>query len=203
MAITINGSGTITGISQGGLPDDVITADDIKDSDYQAPLVAGTDYLAPDGDGSALTGLSSGGSSTPYISVRLGSSMTANASYQKLVLDTEDFDSDGNFDTSTYRFTPQTSGKYFVICHVNTDSSSTGALTHTFSRIYKNGSLITGANAYMDFRGYGSTAVNATSSVIVSMNGSTDYLEFYGKGQGSATHYLRSNDTNVQAWKIE
>jgi len=37
MAITINGSGTITGISQGGLPDDVITAADIKDSDYQAP----------------------------------------------------------------------------------------------------------------------------------------------------------------------
>ena len=59
MAITINGAGTITGISQGGLPDDVITASDIKDSDYQAPLVSGTDYLAPDGDGSSLTGLSS------------------------------------------------------------------------------------------------------------------------------------------------
>jgi len=57
MGITINGSGTITGISQGGLPDDVITASDIKDSDYQAPLTAGTDYLEPDGDGSSLTGI--------------------------------------------------------------------------------------------------------------------------------------------------
>ena len=61
MAITINGSGTITGISQGGLPDDVITANDIKDSDYQAPLTAGTDYLAPNGDGSSLTNLPGGG----------------------------------------------------------------------------------------------------------------------------------------------
>ena len=59
MAVTISGDGTITGISAGGLPDNCITADDIKDSDYQAPLTAGTDYLAPNGDGSSLTGLSS------------------------------------------------------------------------------------------------------------------------------------------------
>jgi len=32
MAITINGSGTITGISQGGLPDGCVTADDIASS---------------------------------------------------------------------------------------------------------------------------------------------------------------------------
>ena len=58
MAITINGSGTITGISQGGLPDDCVDADTIKDADYQAPLTAGTDYLSPTGDGSSLTGIS-------------------------------------------------------------------------------------------------------------------------------------------------
>ena len=46
MAITINGSGTITGVSAGGLPDGSITADDLASS--------GT---FPAWDGSALTGI--------------------------------------------------------------------------------------------------------------------------------------------------
>ena len=49
MAITINGSGTITGVSAGGLPDGSITADDLASS--------GT---FPAWDGSALTGISAG-----------------------------------------------------------------------------------------------------------------------------------------------
>jgi len=55
MAITINGSGTITGVSAGGLPDGSITADDLASS--------GT---FPAWDGSALTGLSAGSWSTIY-----------------------------------------------------------------------------------------------------------------------------------------
>jgi len=52
MAITINGSGTITGISAGGLPDNSVTAADLADT-----------YLTPTGDGSSLTGISSFGGS--------------------------------------------------------------------------------------------------------------------------------------------
>lgn len=40
MAITINGSGSITGISAGGLPDGSVTAADLADT-----------YLTPTGDG--------------------------------------------------------------------------------------------------------------------------------------------------------
>jgi len=44
MAIVINGSGTITGITAGGLPDDVITTDDIADNAITlAKMVGGTD----------------------------------------------------------------------------------------------------------------------------------------------------------------
>jgi len=49
MAITINGSGTITGISAGGLPDGSVTAADLADT-----------YLTPTGDGSGLTGITTG-----------------------------------------------------------------------------------------------------------------------------------------------
>ena len=50
MAITINGSGTITGISAGGLPDGSVTAADLAET-----------YLTPTGDGSQLTNLPGGG----------------------------------------------------------------------------------------------------------------------------------------------
>ena len=56
MAITINGSGTITGISQGGLPDGSITNDDLA-TGISAGKLTGT---LPGIDGSALTGISAG-----------------------------------------------------------------------------------------------------------------------------------------------
>lgn len=49
MAITINGSGSITGLVSGGLPDGSVTAADLADT-----------YLTPTGDGSGLTGISGG-----------------------------------------------------------------------------------------------------------------------------------------------
>jgi hypothetical protein len=64
MAITINGSGTITGISAGGLPDGSVTADDIAAaavtdakiaSGVSASKLTGT---LPAINGSALTGIS-------------------------------------------------------------------------------------------------------------------------------------------------
>jgi hypothetical protein len=45
MAIVINGSGTVTGISVGGLPDDIVTADDLANSintDIATGVTAGT-----------------------------------------------------------------------------------------------------------------------------------------------------------------
>jgi hypothetical protein len=57
MAITINGGGSITGISAGGLPDDSVTTDDIADDAVTAAKLADT-YLTPTGDGSQLTGIS-------------------------------------------------------------------------------------------------------------------------------------------------
>jgi len=67
MAITINGSGTITGISAGGLPDGSVTSDDIAAaavtdakiaSGVSASKLTGT---LPAIDGSALTNLPGGG----------------------------------------------------------------------------------------------------------------------------------------------
>jgi len=55
MAITINGSGTITGVSAGGLPDGSVTNDDLA-TGISASKLTGT---LPAIDGSALTGITS------------------------------------------------------------------------------------------------------------------------------------------------
>jgi hypothetical protein len=57
MAITINGSGTITGVSAGGLPDGSITDDDLA-TGISASKLTGT---LPAIDGSSLTGIAAGG----------------------------------------------------------------------------------------------------------------------------------------------
>jgi hypothetical protein len=154
MAITINGTGTITGISAGGLPDAIIT---------QPELAAG---VAGNG---------------PAFFVRPSASQTITlATETKIQLNTEEFDTSSNFDTTTYRFTPTVAGYYQISAGVR----ATGATTNTSSGIiiYKNGSSYV-ANY--------SQATNITQyptiSSLIYMNGSTDYIEFYGIVTGSGT----------------
>lgn len=92
------------------------------------------------------------------------------ATFTKMVMDTEDFDTNSNFDSTTnYRFTPTVAGYYEVTVQLNPNTTT----TITYPHIYKNGAavksrIITATNA----------AVNVTA--LIYMNGSSDYLEFYG-----------------------
>jgi len=113
----------------------------------------------------------------PAFHAYLGSNQTAaDATATKLNINTETYDTDGCFDTSTYRFTPTEAGKYFV--YGNAEWYSTG---NTFNfgaaRIYKNGSLLfsLGHNGNAS----GGAQEGKEPSGVVDMNGSTDYLELY------------------------
>ena len=113
----------------------------------------------------------------PAFHAYLGANQTAaDATATKLNINTETYDTDGCFDTSTYRFTPTEAGKYFV--YGNAEWYSTG---NTFNfgaaRIYKNGSLLfsLGHNGNAS----GGAQEGKEPSGVVDMNGSTDYLELY------------------------
>jgi hypothetical protein len=87
----------------------------------------------------------------------------------KVVLNTEEFDTNNNFDSSTnYRFTPTVAGYYQINGAIGTFTS----ITQINASIYKNGSL------YKSVVGYGASS-SATVSAIVYFNGSTDYVELY------------------------
>ena len=102
---------------------------------------------------------------TPAFEATISASKTLTENdYTKIQFDTENFDTDGNYDHSTnYRFTPTTSGKYFF--YVNC--------------IFKNGSLV-----YYQQEGSQSQQGNPQRRMhsiqkIITLNGSSDYVEAF------------------------
>lgn len=109
--------------------------------------------------------------------------------FTKVQLQTEEFDTNNNFDNTTnYRFTPTVAGYY----QINGAAYSNGVGGQTVS-IYKNGS---------EYK-RGSMAANATItyvsvvSAIVYFNGSTDYVElyYYQNGAGTTTSITGQSST--------
>ncbi len=101
----------------------------------------------------------------------------------KVAIDTENFDTNSNFDTSTYRFTPTVAGYYQVNGSVRGNAATT--FTQFYASIYKNGSEIIRAQFNGSFTNTANLSVPVTT--IVYMNGTTDYLELYGLANGSGT----------------
>lgn len=122
MAITLDGTGTIGGLSAGGLPDATITQAEI------ASGVAGT--------GPAFSAYHSSAQSF------------ASLTFTKVSLQTEEFDTASCFDSTTnYRFTPNVAGYYQVNGAVAFNSP-----TAILCQVHKNGTAIKRgvfqANAY-------------------------------------------------------
>ena len=94
----------------------------------------------------------------------------------KILYQSELWDTNSNYDTSTSRFTPTVAGYYQINAAVCTGASSSQQLL----AIYKNGALYQRNDVP-------SININQISS-IVSLNGSTDYIEIYALfGTGQAT----------------
>ena len=113
MPITINGSGTISGVNAGGLPAGSVT---------QTTLATNT----------ATTG--------PAFSVysTAGQAIAATTA-TKVQLNVKEFDTNNSFDATTnYRFQPTVAGYYQVNGQVEVQSQAAGELT---LYIYKNGSV--------------------------------------------------------------
>jgi hypothetical protein len=98
----------------------------------------------------------------------------ANATFTKIAFQTEEFDTANAFDSTTnYRFTPQVAGYYQISSTISLNNASGNFLID----LYKNGSEFKRGSAILQVTGIGSYA---SSSWLVYLNGSTDYLEIYG-----------------------
>ena len=97
-------------------------------------------------------------------------SSISNATWTKVTLDLEDFDTNNNFASS--RFTPTVAGYYQIQGSVYSNATTVNP-SDVRSAIYKNGSLFKGTR---QVGGTGSPMI----SCVVFLNGSTDYVELYG-----------------------
>ena len=97
MAIVINGSGTVTGLAVGGLPDGTVDDGTVASGIASSKLTGALPAIS----GASLTTLS-----TPNFQAKLSTNQTiGNATWTKVALATQSWDSDSAYDTSTYRFT--------------------------------------------------------------------------------------------------
>ena len=148
-----------------------------------APSTGTTLTLGESGDtvtlGSGATQSGFGGTNTPAFYAKMSGTQTVNHNATvKVQFDTEIFDTDSCYDNSTnYRFTPTTAGKYLVTVNLYLDGGGQGNLRIYAPIIYKNGSNYAQAG---DDKGTGyQNNGTETLSAIVDMNGSSDYLEVY------------------------
>ena len=108
----------------------------------------------------------------PAFSAYQSSAQTLSATtWTKIVLQTEEFDTANCFDSTTnYRFTPNVAGYYQFTANI-----AVGVVTSTVSvAFYKNGSLFKNGNQV------NTNGALVQGSALIYLNGSTDYVEFYG-----------------------
>ena len=146
MAIVLNGTGSISGLSAGGLPDASVTQSDL------ATGVAGTG---------------------PAFSVSKNANQSISGStWTKISFQTEEFDTNSNFDNATnYRFTPTIAGYYQV-----TGCAWMGGQPQQRVTVWKNGTYYRTGHVTANGGGYNNSSF---VSCLVYLNGSTDYIELY------------------------
>ena len=166
MPITINGTGTITGISAGGLPDAIITQPEL------ATGVAGTG---------------------PAFSAYIAANQSATGSSQIITFNTEVYDSNNCFNNtgstvtlngvsvSAYSFGPNVAGYYQINCSLSAFDTVNGSAY--LLQIYKNGSIfLTGAALPS---ASSTSTIGGSASQVIYMNGTSDTVQIYGRFAGT------------------
>ena len=116
----------------------------------------------------------------------------ASATYTKIAFNTKLFDTANAFDSTTnYRFTPTVAGYY----QFNVQSLFFAGVGVGYISFYKNGSIYSNGQA---FSLNTTTNLIGANSCLISLNGSTDYVEIYCYQSTSGNLSVGSNGSTVQ-----
>ena len=159
----------------------VISGDTSGTITIAAPAVSGTNTLTlPASTGTVMV-------NGPAFSAYPNANQSFTAStWTKVSFNTEEFDTNSNYDNATnYRFTPTVAGYYQINAVV---SISGTAMTQFICAIYKNNGEYKRGNQLSYAAGVGNSACVISS--VVYFNGSTDYIEIYGFGVGTSPSFI-------------
>jgi hypothetical protein len=179
---TVNPPNASVGLSQ-------LTASGTKDA---------TTFLRGDN-----TFASAGGVNTPSFSAERTSDITiTNVTKTTVLFDNKFYDSSSAYDTSTGKFQPQVSGKYFVNANVKMQTGTNSNLSNVLAEMYKNSTII--ASDIQDNRSNYGRKNTGDVTAIVDMNGSSDFVLIKGYiAEVSATGTAKvSAGSTFQAFRI-
>ena len=128
----------------------------------------------------AFTGTVTGAGETNAPSFKVYRNATQSISsntWTKMQFNTESFDTASAFDTSTYKFTPQTAGKYYFYGSFRGGHSDNNCINSAAIRLRKNGSSSIAFTRFTsDVSSSNPKGYNMSISGAIELNGSTDYV---------------------------
>ena len=178
----------------------------IKTTNIEPIADNGTVTLGSSGDTFTLgSGVVQSNLNYPAFEAQGGAEQTASDNtWTKLNMNTEVFDTNSMYDTSTYRFTPTIAGKYNVYGQVGIYSNTSWQLQIPNLAIYKNGSNYKySANNEQNTYYPNERTLNITA--VLEMNGSSDYVELYARANvisGVPVFETTSTVSNFGAYRI-
>lgn len=106
--------------------------------------------------------------------------------WTKIDLDSETFDTDGLFNTTTHKFVPKVTGTYLVTAKVSLSGLSTGEQASV--EVYKNGAFhIRGNQIQQGGTGSATPTIIVLATGIIELTASTDDLELYAYHTGPSS----------------
>ena len=174
----------------------VLTGDTSGSVTVNVPTVAGTNTATfPAATGTVMVA----GNMPAFNAYGSALQSIATATFTKIAFNTKAFlngvsgtvfDTNTNYDTTNYRFTPTVAGYYQINSTISTTSSATGL---AIIAIYKNGTAFCYGNTVPNTNG-GYITVNS----LVYCNGSTDYIEIYAYQNSGVSLNFGSNSSPFQ-----
>ena len=135
---------------------------------------------------------SAGESNLPYFYVSRSSNQTLPVSTFTVVqFNSVELDTASGWDGTNYRYIPNVAGKYFFqFVHQSTYSGT--ATVNEYSELRKNGTSVVETSARAPGHGYGTMP---QGSAILTMNGTTDYVDTRAYGDAGTSYILEGNAT--------
>jgi hypothetical protein len=160
----------------GSMSSVVISGDTSGAITLSAPAVAGTNTLTLPASTGTVALTSQLPVTGPAFSATNSSQQSITAStYTKVLFQTENFDTNNNFASST--FTPTVAGYYQITASLNHNYGVSGG-TQIATCIYKNGSLYQLSTIRLSVGGQGPYG-GFQAQALIYCNGSTDYIDVY------------------------
>jgi len=166
---------------------------------------SGDTFTVPSGATIVNSGTATGfgGDNTPAFHAYSSADQTSisDGVFTTIEFGTELYDSDGCYDTGTFKFTPTTAGKYFTYASFVADSGSSPTLSTAGITIEKNTTDVT--YAFVDHRGNVTGRSGYPNAMTtVDMDGSSDYLIVKGYMSPGGTFASGAYVTYFGAYKL-